>query len=97
MRRSPLTVIYLTVFIDLLGFGIILPLLPLYAEDLGATGIWVGGILTAYSGLQFVSAPILGRISDSIGRRPVILLSLAGASLGFIVTGFAGSLTVLLI
>ncbi|MBM4404634.1 MAG: TCR/Tet family MFS transporter [Chloroflexi bacterium] len=96
MRRSPLTVIYLTVFIDLLGFGIILPLLPLYAEELGAGGVWVGGILTAYSGLQFLSAPFLGRLSDRIGRRPVILASLAGSVAGFLITGFAGSLWALL-
>jgi DHA1 family tetracycline resistance protein-like MFS transporter len=96
MRRSPLTVVYLTVFIDLLGFGIILPLLPLYAEELGATGVWVGGILTAYSGLQFLSAPFLGRLSDRIGRRPVILASLAGSTAGFLISGFAGSLGVLL-
>ncbi len=96
MRRSPLTVIYLTVFIDLLGFGIILPLLPLYAEELGATGLWVGGILTAYSGLQFLSAPLLGRLSDRIGRRRVILASLAGSTAGFIITGLGSSLPPLL-
>src|SRR5437588_896018 len=78
LRRSPLAVVYLTVFIDLLGFSIILPLLPFYAEHYGATGAWVGALLTAYSAVQFVSAPFLGRLSDRAGRRPVLLLSLAG-------------------
>lgn len=96
MRRSPLLVIYLTVFVDLLGFGIILPILPYYAERFGATGVWVGVILTAYSAAQFVSAPILGRWSDRVGRRPVILLSLAGSAISLVLTGLAGGLFVLI-
>lgn len=96
MRRSPLAVVYLTVFIDLLGFSIILPLLPFYAEHFGATGVWVGALLTAYSAVQFVSAPFLGRLSDRIGRRPVLLISLAGSALSLALTGFANSLLLLL-
>ncbi len=71
MRRSPLVIVYLTVFVDLLGFGIILPLLPFYAEKFGATGVWVGALLTAYSAAQIVGAAFLGRLSDRIGRRPI--------------------------
>jgi DHA1 family tetracycline resistance protein-like MFS transporter len=96
VRRSPLTVIYMTVFIDLLGFSIILPLLPFYAKHFGATGVWVGALLTAYSAAQFISAPILGRVSDRIGRRPILLLSLAGSALSLALTGFANSLVLLL-
>jgi len=96
VRRSPLAVIYLTVFIDLLGFSIILPLLPFYAEHFGATGVWVGALLTAYSAVQFVSAPLLGRLSDRVGRRPVLLLSLAGSAVSLAFTGFAHSLVLLL-
>ena len=96
MRRSPLLIIYMTVFLDLLGFGIILPLLPFYAEQFGATGIWVGALLTAYSAAQIVGAAFLGRLSDRVGRRPVLLLSLLGSALSLTVTGFAGSLLVLL-
>ncbi len=97
MRRSPLAIVYLTVFLDLLGFGIILPLLPFYAERFGATGLWVGALLTAYSAAQFVGAPILGRISDRVGRRPVLLVSLFGSALSLMLTGLADSLVLLLL
>ena len=97
MKRSPLTIIYLTVFIDLLGFGIILPVLPFYATKLGATGVWVGALLTAYSAAQFIAAPILGQISDRIGRRPVLLLSLLGSAISLTVSGLAQTLALLLI
>lgn len=97
MRHSPLLVVYLTVFVDLLGFGIILPLLPFYAERFGATGVWVGALLTAYSATQFLGAPLMGRLSDRIGRRPVLLLSLAGSTLSLTLTGFADSLALLLV
>lgn len=96
MQRSSLVVVYLTVFVDLLGFGIILPILPFYAERFGANGLWVGAILTAYSGAQFVAAFFLGRISDRVGRRPVLLASLAGSAVSLALTGLAGSLAVLL-
>lgn len=96
MRRSPLAIVYLTVFVDLLGFGIILPLLPFYAEKFGATGVWVGALLTAYSAAQIVGAAFLGRLSDRIGRRPVLLISLLGSTLSLTLTGFAGSLVLLL-
>jgi MFS transporter, DHA1 family, tetracycline resistance protein len=96
VRRSPLVAVYLTVFIDLLGFSIILPLLPYYAEHYGATGIWVGALLTAYALMQFVSAPILGRLSDRFGRRPILLLSLAGSAAALLLTGLAHSLPLLL-
>ena len=95
MRRSSLVVLYLTVFIDLLGFGIILPLLPYYAEHFGATGVWVGVLLSAYSLAQFLGAPVLGRLSDRFGRRPLLLLSLAGSAISLAVSGLAGSLATL--
>ena len=71
---SPLLVIFLTVFIDLLGFGIIIPLLPFYAEHFGASALMVGLLSTSFSLAQFLFAPFWGRLSDRIGRRPVILL-----------------------
>ncbi len=95
MRRSPLVVIYLTVFIDLLGFGIILPALPFYAQRFGASGIWVGIIFAAYSSGQFISAPLLGRLSDRVGRRPVILASLLGSALSLTLAGLASGLPLL--
>lgn len=97
MRRSPLLVVYLTVFIDLLGFGIILPVLPFYAQTLGANGMWVGVILAAYSAAQFLGAPLLGRLSDRVGRRPVLLASLAGSAASFTVIGLSQSLGLLIL
>lgn len=97
MRRSPLFVLYLTVFIDLLGFGIILPVLPFLAEQFGAGGFWVGAILTAYSAAQLVGALFLGRLSDRIGRRPVLLLSLVGSAVSLVGMGLANSLIALLL
>ena len=73
--RSPgkgsLLVIFLTVFVDLLGFGIVLPLLPIYAEQYGAAGWQIGVLMASFSAMQFVFSPIWGRLSDQIGRRPV--------------------------
>lgn len=89
---SPLVVIFLTVFIDLLGFGIIIPLLPFYAESFGATGLTVGLLGTSFSLMQFVFAPIWGRWSDHIGRRPIILIGLIGSCLSYVALALADSL-----
>jgi DHA1 family tetracycline resistance protein-like MFS transporter len=97
MRRSPLFIVYLTVFIDLLGLGIILPVLPFYAQSFGASGFAVGATLAVYSAMQLLSSPVLGALSDRIGRRPVLLASLAGSAVSLAVTGIAGSLFVLLL
>jgi DHA1 family tetracycline resistance protein-like MFS transporter len=94
--KPGLGIVYLTVFVDLLGFGIILPLLPFYAERFGATGVWVGAILTAYSAAQLVGASVLGRLSDRVGRRPVLLLSLAGSAVSLFLSGLAHTLWLLL-
>jgi DHA1 family tetracycline resistance protein-like MFS transporter len=94
--KPGLPVIYFIVFLDLVGFGFILPQLPYYAERFGATGVWVGAILTAYSAAQLVGASLLGRLSDRVGRRPVLLMSLAGSAASFLIFGLAGSLWVLL-
>jgi len=87
--KSPLMVVFTTVFMDLVGFGMIIPLLALYGKDLGASG-WTLGLLGAsYSLAQFAFAPLWGQISDRYGRRPMLLMSLAGASLSYF--GFAGA------
>jgi DHA1 family tetracycline resistance protein-like MFS transporter len=95
MDRRKLTIIFLIVFIDLLGFGLILPLLPYYAETFGATPTVVGLLVASYAAAQLVGAPILGRLSDRYGRRPVLLLSIFGTFVGFLVLGFARSLWML--
>lgn len=77
--RSRLGVIFLTVFLDLLGFGMVIPILPLYAERLHATDPEIGRLLAIYSVMQLVFAPIWGRVSDRIGRRPVLLVSILGS------------------
>lgn len=85
----------LTIFIDTVGFGIVLPLLPFFAEKFGASPLTVTLLATVYSFSQFIFAPIWGRLSDRIGRRPIILLTLAGLFGGYILLAFTESLLVL--
>jgi DHA1 family tetracycline resistance protein-like MFS transporter len=92
---SPLLIIFITVFIDLLGFGIIIPLLPFYAEHFGASALMVGLLSTSFSLAQFVFAPFWGRLSDRIGRRPVILIGLLGSALSYAFFALATSLPLL--
>src|SRR5438045_8465937 len=99
MKRSPLLVIFITVFIDLIGFGIVIPVLPYYAEGtkFGATPTQVGLLFASYSVMQLVFSPVLGRLSDKYGRRPILLMSLLGTAMGFVVLGSATTLWMLLI
>src|ERR1044071_2664979 len=89
---SPLVIIFVTVFIDLLGFGIIIPLLPFYAESFGASALTIGLLGTSFSLAQFIFSPIWGRWSDRIGRKPIILVGLMGSCLSYLVLALAGSL-----
>jgi len=93
--RVPLTVLFLTVFLDLVGFGIVIPLLPLYAETFGAGPVVVTMLVAVYSLMQFVFAPWWGRISDRMGRRPILIVGLFGSAISYIAFGLAGSLAVL--
>jgi MFS transporter, DHA1 family, tetracycline resistance protein len=86
---SPLLPIFLIVIVDVLGFTIILPLLPFYSERLGASPTIVGLIVAIYAACQLVAGPILGQLSDRIGRRPVLLLSQAGTLAGFLILAFS--------
>ncbi len=88
-RKASLWVIFLTVFIDLIGFGIVLPVLPLFAKSYGAAGIIAGLIVASYSLMQFLFAPWWGRLSDRIGRRPVLLISTAGACISYVLFALA--------
>jgi MFS transporter, DHA1 family, tetracycline resistance protein len=92
MRTPSRLIIFLTVFIDLIGFGIVMPLLPLYTQKFGARGWMIGMIVASYSVMQFVFAPAWGGLSDRIGRRPVLLISNAGSSLSYFLFGFASTL-----
>lgn len=94
-KKSPMFLIFLTVFIDLVGFGIIIPLGPFYAEKYGATPTQVGLLMASYSVMQFIFAPIWGRVSDRIGRRPILLMSILGSAISYFVFGFAEALWVL--
>lgn len=88
-------VLWLTVVIDAVGFGIVVPILGLYAEDFGASATTVGLLVASFSAAQFVASPILGRLSDRRGRRPLIIASLFGTAIGSLLTGLAGSLALL--
>lgn len=90
-RRGSLVVVFLTVFIDLLGFGIVLPLLPIYAEQFAGrhTNVLVGLLMSSFSAMQFVCAPLWGRLSDQIGRRPVLMVGLAGSVVCYTLFGMA--------
>ncbi|MCJ7734429.1 MAG: MFS transporter, partial [Anaerolineales bacterium] len=78
MKNKRLLNIFVIVFIDLLGFGLILPLLPFYADQYGATPLVVGLLTAIYAAAQLIGAPLLGRLSDRIGRRPILLVSILG-------------------
>ena len=99
MKRSPLVVIFTTVFIDLVGFGIVIPVLPFYAEGtlFNATPRTVGILFASYSVMQLIFSPVLGRLSDKYGRRPVLLLSIIGTGIGFLVLGFATTIWMLFV
>src|SRR5579884_2660228 len=91
LTRSPLALMALTVFIDITGFGLVIPLLPFWAERLGAGPAGVGLALTLYALAQFLFTPALGALSDRHGRRPIILASLLIEALAFALTALAGS------
>jgi len=93
--RTRLAILFVTVFLDLVGFGIVLPLLPLYADRFGASGTQVGLLITVYSVAQFFLAPLWGRLSDRFGRRPFLILGLLGSAASYLVFAYAGSLAVL--
>ncbi|MFN3951420.1 MAG: MFS transporter [Thermaurantimonas sp.] len=95
--KAALTVLFVTVFLDLLGFGLIIPILPIFAKELGANGVIIGVVASSYSLMQFVFAGFWGSLSDRIGRRPVILLSILIMVVAYVVFANAASIAVLLI
>lgn len=97
MNKPALATVFLVVMIDLLGFGIVLPLLPFYAQEFSASAVTIGLLYSVYSFMQLIFSPIWGSWSDRIGRRPIMLMSTFGAVIAYIIFGFAGSLGVLFI
>ncbi len=91
----PLLIIFLTILVNLIGFGIIIPLLPFYAETFGASPVVIGLLFAVFSICQLVAAPALGDLSDRYGRRPVLVFSLAGTVVSFVMLALAHSLTML--
>jgi len=91
-RKASLLILFSVVIVDLIGFGIVMPVLPFYAKSYGASAATLGLLFTSYSGAQFVFAPLWGRLSDRIGRRPVILLTVTGTALSLLFLGLAHSL-----
>ena len=90
--RAALPALFSVVVVDLIGFGIVIPILPFYALEFQASGTELGGVLTAYAAAQFVFAPFWGRLSDRVGRRRVLLATVAGTSLALLLLGLASSL-----
>jgi len=89
MKNSRLLTIFIIVFVDLLGFSLILPLLPYYAEKYGASPFTVGLLVASYAAASLIGSPMLGRLSDRFGRRPILLVSVFGTLIGFLFLGFA--------
>jgi DHA1 family tetracycline resistance protein-like MFS transporter len=89
MKKARLINIFIVVFVDLLGFSLILPLLPYYAKEFGATPAVIGLLTASYAAASLIGAPLLGRFSDRFGRRPILLLSVAGTFIGFLILGLA--------
>ncbi|HEU0079852.1 MAG TPA: MFS transporter, partial [Longimicrobiaceae bacterium] len=96
-KRSPLAIVFVTVFLDLVGFGIVIPLLPLYAERFGAGPVGVTWLVAVYSLMQLLFAPWWGSLSDRVGRRPVLLVGLFGSAASYLLFGLAGSLGMLFV
>jgi multidrug resistance protein len=96
-KKSQLGIIFLTVLIDLIGFGIVIPVLPRYAEHFGASVTQNGWLVGVFSLAQFIFSPIWGRVSDRIGRKPVLVVSIFCTALGYFLMGFASTLTALFV
>ena len=94
-QRRTLTFVFLTVFLDLLGAGILIPIMPYLVRQFRSDAFTVGMLAVSFSLAQFVAAPVLGALSDRVGRRPVLLFSIVGSAFGYFLFGWAGSLWVM--
>ncbi|MGB3634644.1 MAG: MFS transporter [Rubrobacteraceae bacterium] len=96
-QSSPLVFLFITVFVDMVGYGILIPLLPFYAREYSSTAVLVGVLGSLYAAMQFFGGPVLGGLSDRVGRRPVLLFCLFGASIAYLLLGLADTLSVLIL
>src|SRR5919199_3929338 len=96
-HRSPLLFLFVTVFVDMIGYGIVIPLLPFYVRQHVPGAVLVGLLGALYAAMQFVGGPFLGGLSDRVGRRPVLLLCLLGTSLAYLLLGLAGTLLLVVV
>lgn len=96
MKKSPLVILLLTVLLDLIGFGIVLPLLPTYAKDLGASPFMIGFVAAIFSIMQFIFSPLWGKLSDRIGRRPVMLVSIFITALSYLIFSQSNTIPLLI-
>ena len=97
MNQRKLFAIFLVVFVDLFGFSLLIPLIPFYAKSFDASDTVIGLLVASYAAAQLIGAPVLGRLSDKYGRRPVLLISIFGTIISLIVIGFANTLLILFI
>lgn len=97
MKKSPLAVLYGAVLVDMMGFGIVLPLLPYYAQSMGASALQVTLLIASFSAMQLAAAPIWGRVSDRRGRRPLLIAGLFASAVSYLLFGLADSLWLLLL
>jgi DHA1 family tetracycline resistance protein-like MFS transporter len=95
MGSSSTRIIFLIILIDMMGFGLILPNLPYYAEELGASPLLVGLLVASFPASQMIGAPLIGKFSDKYGRKPALVITSLGTCLGYIVLGFAGTLSLI--
>ncbi|MEZ6124958.1 MAG: MFS transporter [Planctomycetaceae bacterium] len=91
-NKAALLTVFVVVFIDLLGFGIVLPLLPRYGAHFNATKMQLGLLMASFSAMQFLFAPMWGALSDRIGRRPILIVGLLGSTFAYLMFGVATAL-----
>src|SRR5690606_29497832 len=91
-RQASLGSLFAVIVLDLVGFGVVIPILPFFAEAYGANATLLGLLLTSYAAMQFLFSPLWGRLSDKVGRKKVLLMTMTGSVLGMVLLGLAPNL-----